>query len=218
MEINVSSNVSNKPSNGILLRKPRPPKLDLYLPSSSGQLSNSTTIQAGKSKSLTSPPEQGKLHNKNKIHDAETILNNHSNRNDFVINPLYPKGPAFFPPGKKLCGDIFPPFELPDEIHLSHHEPVHDFTLQTFQLLPMEEINKIHIGKGVISKQSYQKLTSWFAKNVPKQQSLNMLDLEVRHSAPPSRVPRKQILIGELRYKPHPIIHKCSAKLIHSLI
>lgn len=111
-----------------------------------------------------------------------------------MIHTPEPKGPQFFPPGKVFHAntDNF----LPDEIHLG--DPEHSFTLNDFQIPPVPSRPPIHVSQGMISQQNYLKLTSWFSKNVPKQENLNTLDLEVDHQVPLGRVPRGQILIGKI--------------------
>ena len=119
----------------------------------------------------------------------------------FTIHTQLPTGPEFFPPGKVIHANTensnLLDF-LPSEIHLG--DPEHSFTLNDFQIPPAPSRPPIHISQGMISQQNYLKLTSWFSKNVPKQENLNTLDLEMDHQVPVAlnRVPRGQILIGNI--------------------
>lgn len=119
-----------------------------------------------------------------------------------IIHTQLPKGPEFFPPGKVIHANTdssnLMDF-LPDEIHLG--DPEHDFTLNDFQIPPAPSRPAIHVSQGMISQQNYLKLTSWFSKNVPKQENLNTFELEVDHQVPLGRVPRGHIIIGKVYWE-----------------
>ena len=108
--------------------------------------------------------------------------------NDFIIHPLFPRGPPFFSPGNMLsleCGcppdpwwraggnlGVFAPSVPPAEEC--------QFTLNDF-LLDEEEAKTYLVPTklqgSMISRQNYLKLTSWFATHVPQQDTLNTVAL-----------------------------------------
>lgn len=115
------------------------------------------------------------------------------NRNDFVIHPLFPRGPPYFPPGKMLTVEYeCPPLQwwgaggegyseeiFPSEVGRGVAEE-QQFTLNDF-LLDVEEA-RLHLVStrlqaSMISRQNYLKLTSWFAKHVPQQVKMKTVDI-----------------------------------------
>ena len=167
----------HKPDGVVLLRRPRPPKA----------IKKSAPQQVPSLKHFLNSSA------------ATTPLD--SERSHISMYGLYPRGPDFFPPGKKLHASI-PLYRdemecVPDEIHLATPRQAF-FTLNDFLVAAEEMENKMPISKskGMISRQNYIKLTSWFSKNVTKQKNPNTCELEIHHQAPLNRVPRKQVLIG----------------------
>lgn len=218
MEVN--SGPKNSTNNIFLLRRPRPPKPILDPPSPKVTITtpletsndNSTTKSRlpfpGQPTLLRSNMVNNRRHKSLPVHeglyrtDIEQLIQQHSK---LVINSITPRGPEHFPPGRVLRADTLTTMTaldfLPDEIHLIKPDP--SFTFKDFQIPCPSSSLPIQISHGVVSRQNYLKLTSWFAKNVPSQESLNTLDLEVNHQAPSSRIPRCQILAGtgENRYR-----------------
>lgn len=211
MEVN--SGPKNSTNNIFLLRRPRPPKPILDPPSPKVTITtpletsndNSTTKSRlpfpGQPTLLRSNMVNNRRHKSLPVHeglyrtDIEQLIQQHSK---LVINSITPRGPEHFPPGRVLRADTLTTMTaldfLPDEIHLIKPDP--SFTFKDFQIPCPSSSLPIQISHGVVSRQNYLKLTSWFAKNVPSQESLNTLDLEVNHQAPSSRIPRCQILAG----------------------
>lgn len=193
---------SKDPDNIVLLRRPRPPKKTINLRSDQNPITNSfATISSegdfyspitarkncldgtGEMKHLKSDPRR--------------------KQGDFVIHPLYPRGPEFFPPGSALHASTAPTISqlldqvLPNEIHLPCTTKEKDqFMLNSF-LIPVKIRPPVKIYPGSISHQNYQKLTSWFSRHFPRQDKLNQAKLEVGLQPPPSRVPKQQVLLGK---------------------
>lgn len=147
-------------------------------------------------------------HDLYRTNNIEEMVNE---RSKFIIHPPHPKGPKFFPPGKviRTLGQIsLDPLDiLPDVIHLPSSEPIFtldDFLIQTAYHIPLE------VSQGTMSRENYLKLTSWYATNVPIQENLNTLDLEIDHEAPLGRVPRRQILI-ELQMMVKKVLEECAS-------
>lgn len=186
-------------ANILLLRRPRPPKQVLKLPPFSDGAATTTAIT---SKDIMVRQKTVPIHHDlYRTNNIEEMVNE---RSKFIIHPPHPKGPKFFPPGKviRTLGQIsLDPLDiLPDVIHLPSSEPIFtldDFLIQTAYHIPLE------VSQGTMSRENYLKLTSWYATNVPIQENLNTLDLEIDHEAPLGRVPRRQILIGKLNLPVH---------------
>ena len=144
-------------------------------------------------------------------------------RSGLVIHDTHPQGPCFFPPGK-IFKSSYPPLyeflknaEQTIEVQLPKRDNVangyyrefdlggnfeHQFTLNDFQvsneLSPRRILRTTRNSSGIMmSRENYLKLTGWFATNVPKQEKLNTVDIEVDHNAPGPRKPQHQSLIGE---------------------
>ena len=203
MDISPSKKVLN---NSVLLRRPRPPKKPDIL--KHNKTTNNAVGNVGKFKFLSFWSES--VHSlaatksnasssfwKLEKDNMNMMITRELEKTDFIIHPLDPKGPDFFSPGRVIVSKISPPVDneaIPNEIHLSKSK--HTFDFNDLMLSLEDARNRYDISKGTISRQNYLKLTSWFAKNVPKQESINPLDLKLDHKAHPGRVPREQALIG----------------------
>ena len=178
----------------VLLRRPRPPKKTLNL---SSDQNSSSFFRYINDKDDLSPSITLAKNEKEKGREYD---NQRQKGDDFVIHPLYPRGPKFFPPGNVLHNVIpsqVPDQTMPDEIHLPCSTKEKDqFMLNTF-LIPFKVRPSFKISQGSISRQNYLKLTSWFSHHFPRQEKLNLTLLEVDLQAPPSRVPKQQALLGE---------------------
>lgn len=90
-----------------LLRRPRPPKALYNTPQSSSNARN------GHIGSVTSPQKSSRDHRSAgspySIGSYPHQIDSHT-KTDFPIHSLYPKGPSFFPPGRKLMGNRTIPF------------------------------------------------------------------------------------------------------------
>ena len=104
----------------------------------------------------------------------------YSSHDTFTIHSLFPRGPPPLPPGKilkaahqRLPSLGFENVELPSS-EVEREDP--EFTLDDFQMvagMSYKVVNsKLH--GAMISRQNYLKLTSWFATNVPTQDTLNI--------------------------------------------
>lgn len=182
----------------VLLRRPRPPKKASNLCSNQNSSNFSANISNNKDGriSLIAPAIL-----ENHKEKGEANRKRRQKEGDFVIHPLFPRGPNFFPPGNVLHASFIPSQlldqALPDEIHLPCSCKDKDqFMLNTF-LVPVKVRPPFKISPGSISRQNYLKLTSWFSHHVPKQERLNLTPLEVDLQAPPSRVPKQQALLGK---------------------
>ena len=94
----------------------------------------------------------------------------------FTIHTLYPRGPPFLPPGKILKSThLSPPSIYTDDVMSKSCGEEEGFTLNDFQLVAETSHRAVpsELQGAVISRENYLKLTSWFAVNVPKQESLN---------------------------------------------
>ncbi len=190
--------------NMLLLRRPRPPKsnsLDLSPSKTASSLSRRHTTGV----SLTSDHSGSQV-----VRDFRKSLTPLLDKNLYKADVeerlqelshfmTVPKGPKFFPPGRVFHSESYPSMLLdllPDEIHLA--EPEHDFSLNDFRLPPPPPHHPhLQVSHGTVSRENYLKLTGWFAKHVPTQESVNTLEMSVDHQAPPDRVPRAQIFIGK---------------------
>ena len=112
---------------------------------------------------------------------------------DVIIHPLFPRGPQFFPPGKRKLkkrlkslphnwwekgenGDLnFHEF-APHEDELENDDSVAEYSEITTEDTTLYEPPSKLRGK-ILSRQNYLKLTGWFATHVPQQDSLNTLDI-----------------------------------------
>lgn len=190
-----------------LLRRPRPPKA---LTTTLKTTSDKTSLQ--------------------KLPCSYTVPNstqNTSTKSDFAIHSIYPRGPSFFPPGKKFVlhhgvGAIhLPPLydsngtedtctesalrEDSDDQYTHcvtnevEAEEDGDFTLSDFQVsvtaTAQHRVLSKHEAK-ILSRQNYLKLTSWFAVNIPSQESINTMELEPDVVSPREHKPAHQLLLG----------------------
>lgn len=110
--------------------------------------------------------------------------------NDIIIHPLYPRGPKFFPPGRRTRLKKHKPLpqnwwegeDLNFHVISPHqNELCNDDFMVKYTELDAEETAlyeaPIKLRGNTVSRQNYLKLTSWFATHVPQQDSLNTLDL-----------------------------------------
>lgn len=198
-----SEKEQNDPGKNILLlRRPRPPKQSLKIPSPPKCSSDGVTFKIPSPHSQISATPKAIMvrHRSRPMHHDLYRTDMLHDRSKFIINSPHPKGPEFFPPGKVFR---FAPAQisidlldiLPDEIHLPG--PEHTFTLDDF-LMKLEPYDpSLKVSEGMVSRHNYLKLTGWFATNIPTQEKINTFDLEVDHQVPMGRVPRGQILIGK---------------------
>lgn len=154
-----------------LLRRPRPPKQ-----------ANIKLSYSNVSSGTTSKSEDGTVLTASHTHDCTFVhptpyATDAFNDSRFTI---YPRGTSLLPPGKVLRGNHQTRF-----IEESQTTQV-EFTLNDFQL-SSETLHQVMPNKlrgAVISRQNYLKLTSWFAANVPKQKTLNTVNLEGEYIHP----------------------------------
>lgn len=152
-----------------LLRRPRPPKTKLVKKESSDTTVSRSRVQTGASSSM----REGQ-------HWGASYTDTNNSGSYFTIYPLYPRGPPFLPPGRILKG-VYPSglYKFEDEVALYPEDQV-EFALNDFQPNPPEAHYRIvpsGLQGAVISRQNYLKLTSWFAANVPRQESLNTVNI-----------------------------------------
>lgn len=200
---------NNSLKETFLLRKPRPPKpIPDFQLQESRKNSTGTIIYKDVPPYMEQPSTPKSVKARNQLSQAlpelKDLYRTHMedlSRKDpkFVINAVYPRGPKFFPPGRVFHADPVTSMTawdfLPDEIHLA--DLASNFTFNDLQIPVLLEAAPRFPIQGTVSRLNYLKLTGWFAKNVPTQENLNMLDLEVDHAALPGRVPKGQILVGE---------------------
>lgn len=158
-----------------LLRRPRPPKQ-----------ANTKLSYSNVSSGTTSKSEDGTVLTASHTHDC-TFVHPTPYTSPYTTNAFndstfttYPRGTSLLPPGKVLRGNRQTQF-----IEESQTTQV-EFTLNDFQL-SSETLHQVMPNKlrgAVISRQNYLKLTSWFAANVPKQKTLNTVNLEGEYIHP----------------------------------
>jgi len=189
----------NKKSKGLaLLRKPRPPKRTMQLQESPDRGNTVEYIKFGY-ENLDSPEHNQRW---NTAVTRTSYSHSHTQgdmRQPFELHPLNPKGPPFFT--TKLKGYLAPPIphDLPDELlfkSLKEISKQDKFILNSF-LLPMKLQPPPRIKAGSVSRQNYEKLTSWFAHNVPSQEQVNTSVLDLNVEQPPIRVPKRQVIVGK---------------------
>lgn len=105
-------------------------------------------------------------------------------REPFVINPLYPRGPKPLPCRAPIRRSV--PLDSTDKYY--YHEWIADgrdgaFTLNDMmRSVPSDEDVKLFSltppTLPIISRQNYEKLTSWFAVCVPTQSHMNTTTIE----------------------------------------
>jgi len=175
-----------------LLRRPRPPKVEERVTQDSSDsvgrgtrsrpithISASTAVvpRSEVVESCTSgnraPPNTTYTHYHGDVKEKEP----------FVINSLYPRGPKPLPCRAPIRRNV--PVDIIDRYY--YHEWSYDinedgFTLNDLMQTPpgaREEKRVIETPKGpIMSKHSYEQLTSWFAVNVPTQTHINTATIE----------------------------------------
>ena len=111
---------------------------------------------------------------------------------ELKIHSLHPKGPPAFPPGKVIRGtypflgatfmdflENFPgkekPFQASGDLTTALAEleetPVGEFDPTQYSVMPNR------LKSAVVSRQNYQKLTSWFVTQVPRQDTLHTVNV-----------------------------------------
>ena len=179
-----------------LLRKPRPPKRTVQLLASQSQGNTAEYLEFG---CENSPEHNPRWNTAVTRTSGGTTYVDGDKRQPFELHPLGPKGPPFFKP--TLKGNLAPaiPHTLQDEIlfkSLKEISKKDKFILNSF-LLPVKLQPPPTIKAGCVSRQNYEKLTSWFAHNVPSQEQVNTSVLDLHVEQPPIRVPKHQVIIGE---------------------
>lgn len=154
-----------------LLRRPRPPKQ-----------ANTKLSYSNVSSGTTSKSEDGTVLTASRTHDCTFVHPTPYTTDAFndSMFTTYPRGTSLLPPGKVLRDNRQTGF-----IEESQTTQV-EFTLNDFQL-SSETLHQVMPNKlrgAVISRQNYLKLTSWFAANVPKQKTLNTVNLEGEYIHP----------------------------------
>lgn len=188
-----------------LLRRPRPPK---QRQTSSKDANKKTPRAQSKAPPITSnnATPAFPLNSRQTNDSLYTDTYEDDDTGQFEIYSLYPTGPECFPRGKttRAARASYPVPQLHLDVGGREGEVVEPddddaiaFTLNDFRIstkvvhpLPMKTAPEV-----VISRQNYLKLTSWFAANVPTQDSLNTLEIQVDTTAPASRKPRHQALL-----------------------
>lgn len=177
-----------------LLRRPRPPKVEERIiqddpySASRGTRSRPITHFSASTAVVTrseivescttghcAPPNTTYTHYHGDVKEKEP----------FVINPLYPKGPKPLPCRAPIRRND--PVDVMDRYY--YHEwnydaNENDFTLNDLMQAPPsagEEKRIIETPRArgpIMSKHSYQQLTSWFAVNVPTQHHISTATIE----------------------------------------
>lgn len=114
-------------------------------------------------------------------------------RSNFVIHSLYPRGPAFFPPGHVLHSHNTAEGKLPEPLAITDEDPdIHNL----HAWMPPRPVIRTSRSAAMISRQNYKKLTGWFATHVPTQENLNTVNFDLEAGTPPTRKPTQQAVIG----------------------
>ena len=193
-----------------LLRRPRPPKQRQTSSKDANKKTPRAQSKAPITNSNATPAFPLHTISRQTNDSLYTDTYEDDDTGQFEIHSLYPTGPECFPPGKTMraARASYPVPQLAvGERDGELIEPDDDdaiaFTLNDFRIstkvvhpLPIKTAPEV-----VISRQNYLKLTSWFAANVPTQDSLNTLEIQVDTTAPANRKPRHQALLGESRKK-----------------
>lgn len=123
----------------------------------------------------------------------------------FVINSLYPKGPKPLPCRAPIRRSL--PVDTTDKYYyhnwITDGEEDNMFTLNDMmRSLPTAEDKLLSLTPPqlpIISKQNYEKLVGWFAVYVPKQSHINTATIEADElECPEQRKPLRQFLIGSV--------------------
>lgn len=114
-------------------------------------------------------------------------------RSNFVIHSLYPRGPAFFPPGHIIHSHDTAGGRLAEPLAIIEEDPdMHNL----HAWLPPRPVIRTSQSAIMISQQNYKKLTGWFATHVPTQENLNTVNFDLEAGTPPTRKPAQQAIIG----------------------
>lgn len=187
------STTMSSPSGIPLLRRPRPPRVEdnkirdsIFSASRSASrpvthFSDSTTQQTAGSRSaaITNSHTTGRRAPPNTTHTH--YHGDVKEKEPFVINSLYPRGPKPLPCRVPIRRSVPP--DVIDKYY--YHDWVtgkenHGFTLNDMMrpLLDENLLAFVPPKLAIISKQNYEKLTSWFAVCVPTQSHINMATIE----------------------------------------
>ena len=165
-----------------LLRRPRAPK--------------PIEVEAEK----TSPLKNGNLYDSeetwNPLDLSYLEYEEPDDRSNFVIHSLYPRGPAFFPPGHVLHSHDTTGGRLADPLAIIEEDPDPD-THNLHAWMPPRPVIRTSRSATMISRQNYKKLTGWFATHVPTQENLNTVNFDLEAGTPPTRRPAQQAVIGK---------------------
>ena len=114
-------------------------------------------------------------------------------RSNFIIHSLYPRGPAFFPPGNVRHSHDAAVFEIAEPLPIIAEDPdIHNL----HGWMPPRPVIRTSRSAAMISRQNYKKLTGWFATHVPTQENLNTIHFDLEAGTPPTRKPAQQAIIG----------------------
>ena len=115
-------------------------------------------------------------------------------RSNFVIHSLYPRGPAFFPPGHVLHSHDTAGGKLAEPLAIIEEDPdMHNL----HAWMPPRPVIRTSRSATMISRQNYKKLTGWFAIHVSTQENLNTVSFDLEARTPPTRKPAQQAVIGK---------------------
>lgn len=166
-----------------LLRRPRAPKPTKVEPEKPKKISPLKNDDFYDSEATWNPSELSYLE-----------FEEPDDRSNFVIHSLYPRGPAFFPPGHVLHSHNTAGGGLAESLAII--EEVDPDTHSLHAWLPPRPVIRTSRSATVISRQNYKKLTGWFATRVPTQENLNTVNFDLEAGTPPTRKPAQQAIIG----------------------
>ena len=136
-----------------LLRRPRPPKTLNTAPQPSSNRSDDSNTSPQKSsgdrRSAVSPYSTGSHH-----------IDTHT-KTDFPIHSLYPRGPSFFPRGRKIVGNHAIPFSQ-DNVAIEVRIPQTmdtDTSTETVNAHPIETTNTIITSPELMDYDAYEKMS-----------------------------------------------------------
>ncbi len=114
-------------------------------------------------------------------------------KSNFIIHSLYPRGPAFFPPGHTRHSHDTAGGRLAEPLTIIEEDPdMHNL----HAWMPPRPVIRTSQSAMMISRQNYKKLTGWFATHVPTQANLNTVNFHLKAGTPPTRKPAQQAIIG----------------------
>jgi hypothetical protein len=114
-------------------------------------------------------------------------------KSNFIIHSLYPRGPAFFPPGHTRHSHDTAVGRLAEPLAIIEEDPdMHNL----HAWMPPRPVIRTSQSAAMISRQNYKKLTGWFATHVPTQENLNTVNFDLEAGTPPTRKPAQQAIIG----------------------